>query len=304
MRFCQEFGHLGRVSAPSPFDPISVEIADHQLDIHVSGDARLAALLSLIESAHRSLCLIFYIYADDPVGRRVRDALIQACARGVSVTLVIDGFGSSDLADSFLRPLREAGARVDRFLPNKGRRYLLRNHQKLVIADDQTALIGGANIAADYYQNGPVGDPWHDLMATLTGPQVTLLSAYADALLGWIRSDKQSIRALQRLLSAGSTTEGPIGWRMGGPFERLNPFARALRADLDQARQVDMIQAYFAPDFSFLRRVARVARRGRLLLVTAARSDNTTTVAAARHCYGRLLRGGRRFTNIAPRACT
>ena len=137
-----------------------------------------------------------------------------------------------------------------------------------------------------------MGDHWHDLMATLTGPKVASLSAYVDALLDWIRSDKQSIRALQRLLSAGSTTDGPIGWRMGGPFERLNPFARALRADLDQARQVDMIQAYFAPDFTFLRRLARVARRGRLLLVTAARSDNTTTVAAARHCYGRLLRGG------------
>jgi len=288
------------VSAPPPFDPISVKIADHQLDILVSGEARLAALLGLIESAHRSLRLIFYIYADDPVGRRVRDALVQACARGVSVALVIDGFGSSDLADSFLRPLRDAGARVDRFLPNKGRRYLLRNHQKILIADNHTALIGGANIAADYYQNGPAGDPWHDLMATLTGPQVAPLSAYVDALIGWVRSDKQSIRALQRLLSAGSSTDGPIGWRMGGPFERLNPFARALRADLDQARQVDMIQAYFAPDFTFLRRLARVARRGRLMLVTAARSDNTTTVAAARHCYGRLLRGGAEIYEYRP----
>jgi len=300
LRFCQEFGHLGRVSAPSPFDPISVEIADHQLDIHISGDARLAALLDTIDSARTSLRLIFYIYVDDAVGRLVRDALVHACARGVSVALVIDGFGSSGLADSFLHPLREAGARVDRFIPNKGRRYLLRNHQKILIADDETALIGGANIAADYYQDGPLGDHWHDLMATLTGPKVASLSAYVDALLDWIRSDKQSIRALQRLLSAGSTTDGPIGWRMGGPFERLNPFARALRADLDQARQVDMIQAYFAPDFTFLRRLARVAWRGRLLLVTAARSDNTTTVAAARHCYGRLLRGGAEIYEYRP----
>lgn len=280
------------MSAQPPFDPISVMIADHQLDIHVSGAARLGALLRAIESARTSLWLIFYIYADDQVGRHVRDALVRACARGVSVALVIDGFGSSNLADSFLSPLRDAGARVDRFIPNKGRRYLLRNHQKILIADDHTALIGGANIAADYYEDGPAGDHWHDLMATLAGPKVAPLSAYVDALLDWIRSDKQSIRALQRVLAASSTLDGPIGWRMGGPFERLNPFARALRADLDQARQVDMIQAYFAPDFTFLRRLARVARRGRLLLVTAARSDNTTTVAAARHCYGRLLRGG------------
>ena len=200
MRFCQEFGHLGRVSAQPPFDPISTVIDDHQLDIHVSGDARLTALVATIDSARKSLRLIFYIYAEDMVGYLVRDALVRACARGVSVALVIDGFGSGDLADAFLRPLRDAGARVDRFLPHKGRRYLLRNHQKILIADDQTALIGGANIAADYYQDGPAGAHWHDLMATLTGPQVASLSAYVDALLAWIRSDKQSIRELQHLL--------------------------------------------------------------------------------------------------------
>ncbi|MEY3702503.1 MAG: hypothetical protein RLZZ561_123 [Pseudomonadota bacterium] len=288
------------MSAQPPFDPISTVIDDHQLDIHVSGDARLTALVATIDSARKSLRLIFYIYAEDMVGYLVRDALVRACARGVSVALVIDGFGSGDLADAFLRPLRDAGARVDRFLPHKGRRYLLRNHQKILIADDQTALIGGANIAADYYQDGPAGAHWHDLMATLTGPQVASLSAYVDALLAWIRSDKQSIRELQHLLMAGSTSNGPICWRMGGPFERLNPYARHLRADLDQARQVDMIQAYFAPDFTFLRRLARVARRGRLLLVTAARSDNTTTVAAARHCYGRLLRGGAEIYEYRP----
>ena len=88
-----------------------MEIADHQLDIHISGDARLAALLDTIDSARTSLRLIFYIYVDDAVGRLVRDALVHACARGVSVALVIDGFGSSGLADSFLHPLREAGAR-------------------------------------------------------------------------------------------------------------------------------------------------------------------------------------------------
>lgn len=288
------------MTAQPPFDPISAVINGHQIDIHVSGTARLAALLGAIESAQTSLRLIFYIYADDDVGRHVRDALLRARARGVSVSLVIDGFGSSGLADLFLRPLRDAGAQVARFLPHKGRRYLLRNHQKILIADGEAALIGGANIAADYYQPGPAGDPWHDLMARLTGPMVTPLAAYFDALFQWVCSDKQSIRQLQLLLAAASGSDGPISWRLGGPFERLNPFARGLRADLDRAMQVDMVQAYFAPEFTFLRRLARIARRGRLRLITAARSDNMTTVAAARHCYGRLLRGGAQIYEYRP----
>ena len=34
--------------------------------------------------------------------------------------------------------------------PVHGRRYLLRNHQKLAIADDRVAIIGGANIDDSY----------------------------------------------------------------------------------------------------------------------------------------------------------
>ena len=256
------------------------------------GAARLHGLSAMINGATRALKLFYYIFADDAVGALVRDQLIQACARGVAVTLLLDGFGSSRLPDAFLDPLRAAGARVDRFLPHKGRRYLLRNHQKLILADDRVAMIGGANIAEDYFRPKGAILPWHDLALWIEGPQVARLSAYVDALQAWMQTRRQGIRRLQAILAASSDVTGPIGWRMGGPLERLNPLARALRFDLDAATRVDMVQAYFAPDFTFLRRLARIARRGRLRLITAAQSDNDTTIGAARHCYGRLLREG------------
>lgn len=273
-------------------EAITAEIQGHRLRLVVDGAARLASLLSMIESARHSLRLFFYIYEADPVGEQVRDALIRACHRGVAVTLLLDGFGSSRTPEGFFRALASAGAIVDRFIPRKGRRYLLRNHQKMLICDDQIAMIGGANIAEDYFHPRAGQNPWHDLALFLEGPKVTRLSAYFDALLGWMQSRKQGIRRLQALLAASSDAIGSIRWIMGGPFERLSPLARTLRSDLDQAQRVDMIQAYFAPDFTFLRRLGRVAQRGRLRLVTAALSDNVTTIGAARHCYARLLRNG------------
>jgi cardiolipin synthase len=39
-----------------------------------------------------------------------------------------------------------------------------------------------------------------------------------------------------------------------------------------------------------LRRIGRVGRRGRARIITAARSDNNATIAAARNSYSRLLR--------------
>ena len=51
-----------------------------------------------------------------------------------------------------------------------------------------------------------------------------------------------------------------------------------------------MIFAYFAPPGGMLRRIGRVGRRGRARIITAAKSDNNATIAAARHSYSRLLR--------------
>ena len=275
-----------------PFAAPTAQIDGHQISVLVDGDARLEALLRLIANAQQSLRLFYYIFEADSVGRQVRDALVAAATRGVAVTVLVDGFGSSALPTDFFAPLHAAGASVDQFLPKKGRRYLLRNHQKLLVADEAKALIGGANISNEYFQANGSQPGWHDLSLLLEGPHAASLARYVDALHGWMRSRRQGIRHLQAVLAASTDHNGPLRWIMGGPFERLNPLARALRADLDAAARVDMIQAYFAPDFTFLRRLARVARRGRLRLITAAQSDNATTIAAARHCYGRLLRGG------------
>lgn len=267
----------------------------HRLRLCVDGEARLSALLDLIASARKSLRLCYYIFADDAVGRDVRESLIDARNRGVTVALLLDGFGSSRLPDSFLEPLREAGAEIDLFLPRMSRRYLLRNHQKMLIVDEARVLIGGANIAEDYYRDTAEGGHWHDLSLMVEGPKAGELAVYFDALRSWTRSRKQGIRRLQALLASGSDHHGPLRWKLGGPFERLSPYARSLRSDLDAATRVDMIQAYFAPEFTYLRRLGRVARRGEAYVMTAALSDNTTTIGASRHCYGLLLRRGARI---------
>jgi cardiolipin synthase len=51
-----------------------------------------------------------------------------------------------------------------------------------------------------------------------------------------------------------------------------------------------MIFAYFAPPAAMLRRIGRLGRRGRARIITAAKSDNNATIAAARNSYSRLLR--------------
>ena len=78
---------------------------------------------------------------------------------------------------------------------------------------------------------------------------------------------------------------GALQWQFGGPTQPLSPWAASRPARPGHSRDVEMIAAYFAPTWALLRRIARVARRGRARVITAAKSDNNATIAAARHTY-------------------
>ena len=100
------------------------------------GPDRMEALIALIDGARKSLRILYYIFEGDASGRRVRDALIAAGARGVSVSLLVDGFGSDGAPSDFFSPLEESDGTICRYEPRFGRRYLLRNHQKIALADE------------------------------------------------------------------------------------------------------------------------------------------------------------------------
>jgi cardiolipin synthase len=284
---------------PQVEEPDRFEVDGNRLTLLIDRGDRLDALMALIESAERELRLLYYIFTDDAVGTRVRDALIAACGRGVKVSLLVDGFGSEETADGFFQPLRDASGGVCRFLPRFGRSYLLRNHQKIAVADRGRALIGGFNIDASYFAS-PEEDGWRDLGLLVEGPAAAHLVGYFDAMMAWAHDPHAKIRGLTRTLRRWSQRRGHLRWLFGGPTQRLSPWAQALKTDMARGRRLDVIAAYFAPNPGTLRRIGRLARRGALRIVTASKSDNTMTIGAARHCYRRLLRRGARIWEYQP----
>ena len=256
---------------------------------------RRAALVRLIEEARTSLRLVFYIFCNDGTGHAVRDALLAALQRRVSVAMIIDGFGSSATPEAFFQPLVEAGAELCRFHPRYGRRYLFRNHQKLLVADEERALIGGYNVADDYFA-GAEQRGWCDLGIAISGPVAARLARWFDALQGWTQTPNARMTALARLIRQNSDSAGSSRLLLGGPMRRLSPMTRTLRGDLGMVRQLDMVAAYFSPNYGMLRRLGRIVRRGgRARIFGAAHSDNNATVAAWRHCLHRLLARGVRI---------
>lgn len=257
------------------------------------------AVLALIAGAKTDLRLLYYIFADDGAGTEVRDALIAALRRGVRVRLVIDGFGSSDTPDSFFAPLVAGGGEFCRFNPNWGRRYLLRNHQKMTIADGRAAVIGGFNVE-DCYFDPARPDGWRDLGLTIEGDAVQHLTRYFDTLKDWIGRKGGTLFGLQRMLKALTQKEGRLRWIFGGPGP-VSPYARQLSADLRRARSLRMIMAYFAPNRRMLRQLRTVAMRGDATVITAGKTDVPLSLLAARATYRHLLRRGVQLAEYQPK---
>ena len=270
---------------------VPMEVAGNRLTVLADGPERLEGLIALIDGAKESLRILYYIWLDDETGRRVRDALVAAAERGVKVWILLDGFGASNANEAYFKPLIDAEARFCSFVPRWGRRYLLRNHQKLALADGERAIVGGFNIGDEYFGTIEEG-AWRDLGVQVEGPSVACLVDYFDDLFRWAETVDAPVRHLRRMLSRHSVGQGAMHWLFGGPTRRLSPWARSVKRDMLRARSVDMVMAYFVPSLSMLRRLYRVAQRGRVRLVTAGKSDIRATMWAARFSYWRVLKRG------------
>jgi len=166
-------------STPAKIDPsaIAVDVDGHQLRLIPSGSARLDALLELIDEAESDLRLLYYMFSEDMAGGAILAALVRAAERGVKVRLLVDGFGCNSVDPEFLTPLHDAGGHFCIFHPSYGRRYLIRNHQKMAIADGRKALVGGANLD-HHYLNDDGEERWRGIWVSLEGQAVADLTDY------------------------------------------------------------------------------------------------------------------------------
>lgn len=254
------------------------------------GRTWLGAMLAAIEGARDSVCLEIYIFSADAVGRRFRDALTAAAARGVKVALLVDGFGSLATPADFFTPYCAAGGQFRRFNVGRLDRLALRDHRKLLLVDDAMAFVGGCNLADEYDGDG-VSHGWRDGGVKVDGPVVAVLRDEFAA--QWARADADRWR-----LPAGGYgrlvgTDGRIGVLCMKPGFGPSALRAALRRDLQQAKTILITAAYFLPSLRLLRQLKRADRRGaRVRLLLAGPSDVPLMSLASRSLYRGLLRAG------------
>jgi cardiolipin synthase len=138
-----------------------------------NGQAYFPALEADIDGASREVLLQTYIFAPDATGRRIADALMRAVGRGVTVRVLVDGFGGRAFLRDLLGVLRAAGIEVLIFrrelrLLSIRRHRLRRMHCKVAVIDGRVAFVGGINIVDDFDAEAP-GHPRYDYAVRIEG---------------------------------------------------------------------------------------------------------------------------------------
>jgi cardiolipin synthase len=280
---------------PEPFDAMA---QGQKLCFFPSGSGRFERLIALIDEAQASLKLAFYIYADDKCGARVRQALVEAARRGVAGTLNVDVYGAG-VDDAYFADLARAGGHFRIFSPQWGFTYLIRNHQKIAVADECIAMLGGFNIEEDYFAP-PEENGWRDLAFTLEGSLVLRVAEWFAQLEQWTANPRAHFRDIRRRVRKWNPGRPPAQVLIGGPTGRLSSWAWVVTRDMIHGHRLDMITAYFSPAMLLLRRIRRIARKGETRLVLAGKSDNAATIGASRLLYRRLLKARAKIYEFQP----
>ncbi|SHK00910.1 cardiolipin synthase [Desulforamulus aeronauticus] len=243
---------------------------DNSVDVFTDGKEKFEALFKTIEEARDHIHLMYYIFIDDDIGRRLRDALISKAKEGVEIRLLYDDVGSANLSNQFFRPFNEAGGKAAAFFPSKipylNIRVNYRNHRKLVIIDGQIGFLGGFNISNEYLGLDQRIGYWRDTHLRICGSAV--LQLQAQFFLDWNLASSDPLQAAPRYFPMEQSTEAPIG-QIGiqivssGPDNEREQIKDAYIKMIYKAKKCVWIQTpYFIPDESLLNALRLAALSG------------------------------------------
>ncbi len=259
-----------------------------QVRWHADGVAARDALFEVFACATQRLDVCTFILGGDAFGAEVMERLVERVRAGVRVRLLIDGVGVLTVPRARLRALRAAGVETAIFSPLLARRTRgprnLRNHRKLVIADDRRVWAGGRNLAAEYFTGSPGAPPWRDLSFDLQGRVCLAVSRLFET--DWCAS--RGAPAAPRAPTDAGEPACRAQFLPSGPDQSEDTVQALLIAACFRAeRRVLAVTPYLLPDSSLMMALRLAARRGVQIDMCLPRVSNHVLADFAR---GRTLR--------------
>jgi len=249
----------------------------------IDGSAFFPAFEAALKAARHSIHLAFYIFQDDETGRRILTLLEEKARAGVTVRLLVDGFGTSHPKAIRLR-LEQAGAELAIFLPSRIRPFYapranFMNHRKIVVIDHELGFTGGMNIGHNYEH------VWRDVMLELRGPSVNALEHvfFED----WYFATDQILEGPNPTcenkegVSVATIASGPDSepWILDAYFMFIT----------GSTQRVWIVTPYFIPGTPMMEALRTAAGRGVDVRIIVPEHSDVSVVAWASRSYYRVL---------------
>lgn len=242
----------------------------NRLELLETGAEFFPALEAAIESARADVFIETYILKYDIVGRCLISAMRRAAARGVTVRLLVDGFGSRQFIETHYQMMLDSGIQMLVYRRELSRwslrRHRLRRlHRKLAVIDGEVAFVGGINLAHDYPAHIPE-HPRHDYALRIEGPLLRAIQGtvrHVWELVVWA-SLKHRFRLAHLPIPQGQPA-GPVSAALviRDNVRHRRDIEIAYLDAIGKARHRILIaNAYFLPGRRFRRALVAAAQRG------------------------------------------
>lgn len=245
-----------------------------------NGDAYFESLIEDIQNAKESITIESYIFDLDKLTENILNELSHAVKRGVSVKLILDGFGSYYSIPPVLRYCQQHGIelRVFHIMPYPSswlhrlpafetiskaswwRRMNRRNHRKVIIFDEKTAYLGSLNFAQVHCAKYVGNKAWRDTGVRVQGPavrqlviatQITYLRTIYKGFLSWVSRWRVPSSPLSSAVQLNTTQK-----------MRKHLYRDMLRKISHAKNRVYITTAYFLPKRSLMRVLMLAKERG------------------------------------------
>jgi cardiolipin synthase len=275
------------------------------VDVLANGDV-YPKLWADIRSAKQTVTVQMYFSKPGAVADSMGKYLADRARAKVRVLVLLDAFGSQELAGKWVDSLKQAGVEIAWLRPMHWytlHRAAQRSHVRVVVVDGRVGYTGGFGLADYWLGNGHAEGEWRESNARFEGPTVAQLQAAFAS--GWAEAKGELITGdlffpPRSFAEVGSVRASLLHFV---PTVGSTPAERFLALSISGARRTLYISnSYFVPDDDFRSLLVRAAKRGVDVRVLTAgdKSDVKTTVYAGRARYPELLKGGVRIYEYRP----
>jgi cardiolipin synthase len=272
-------------------DESVVSVNDTEIQLYTYGNDLFTAMLDAIQHAQQRILFETFIWKDDVIGDKFKQALTDAARRNVEVYVIYDQFANLVVPASFFH--FDPAIHVLRYpwitfpcWPFQLKTYA-RDHRKVLMVDDTIGFIGGYNIGDDYARQ------WRDTHARLIGKgTLEIETSFVDF---WNQHKKKSQAAIEDLKKRNWDTR--LSVHRNDPQLLSFPIRSIYLESIERSlKNFYLTNAYFIPDRAILHALINAAKRGVDVRVLVPEISNHIIADWLSHgYYSECLKGGLRL---------